>query len=109
MTMLTASLEFVFKIVAAGIAAAVLHELTHWLVAKLGGREAWIEWRELNERHYYPLNGPGVIDRIVGIAPFAVGSLFGVGWVLAQLPISAPLIVGWGVYTLNGVPNDFRV
>lgn len=104
-----ASLEFIVSIVVAGIAAAVLHEITHYAVAKLGGRDAWIEWRELNERHYYPIRGPGVIDRLVGIAPFAIGSLFGVGWLIAQLPISGPLVVGWSVYTLNGVPNDFRV
>lgn len=107
--MMLAGLGFIVEIVIAGVVAAALHELTHWAVARLGGRDAWIDWRELNERHYYPIDGPGIVDRLVGISPFAVGSVFGMVWAIAQLPISAPLLVGWGVYTLNGVPNDFRV
>lgn len=102
-------LLFIILVVVAGIGAAVLHELTHLAVARLGGREAWIEWRELNERHYYPVSGPDIVDRIVGIAPFALGTLAAAVWFISQMPISFEMLIGWGVYTLNGIPNDFRV
>lgn len=100
---------FVLKIVGAGVLAAALHEVTHYVVARAGGREAWFEWQNLNVRHVLPLEGPGVVDRLIGVAPFAVGSVFGVSWMLVSLPVSPALVVGWGVYTLGGVPNDFRV
>lgn len=100
---------FILKVVGAGVIAAALHELTHYVVARLGGREAWIEWAALNVRHVYPLSGPALIDRLVGVAPFAVGSVFGVSWLAVSLPISPALVVAWGVYTLGGVPNDFRI
>lgn len=100
---------FILKVVGAGVIAAALHELTHYAVARLGGREAWIEWAALNVRHVYPLSGPSLIDRAVGVAPFALGSVFGVSWVVVSLPVSPALLVGWGVYTLGGVPNDFRI
>lgn len=100
---------FVLKVVGAGVIAAALHEVTHYVVARLGGREAWFEWTNLNVRHVLPLGGPSVVDHAVGVAPFALGSVFGVGWLVASLPVSPALLVGWGVYTLGGVPNDFRV
>lgn len=100
---------FVLSVLFAGVAAAVLHEATHYSVAVLGGREAWVEWHELNEYHYYPPDGPGLVDRLVGIAPFAIGSVLAVVWLAAGMRITIPLLVAWGVYTLNGIPNDFRV
>jgi len=38
-----------------------------------------------------------------------VGSLAAVGWLIAGFDVTMPLLVAWGVYTLNGIPNDFRL
>jgi hypothetical protein len=109
MSPLSSPVLFVLAVIGAGLAAAVGHELTHLLVARLGGRRAWIVWRELNCYHELPLAGPTALDYAVGVAPFAVGSLAAVGWLLAGLDVTMPLLVAWGVYTLNGIPNDFRL
>lgn len=104
--------EVVFIVVSTllvGIGAAICHELTHWAVARLGGRPAWVDWRELNCYHHLPIAGPGVVDYAVGIAPFVVGSVAGAVWWAAGLDINIPILVGWAVYTLNGIPNDFRI
>jgi len=95
--------------VLAGIAAAVLHELTHYAVARVGGRSAWIEWVELNCYHEMPLPGPTVLDYLVGVAPFIVGGVAGVVWLAFGQAVTIPLGIAWGVYTLNGIPNDFRI
>jgi len=105
----SAPLVFLIAVIGAGLLAAALHELTHWAVARLGGRRTWIVWCELNCYHELPLAGPTALDYAVGVAPFAVGSLAAVAWVLAGLEVSVPLLVAWGVYTLNGIPNDFRL
>jgi len=93
----------------AGLGAAVLHELTHYGVARLAGREAWVKWRELNCYHCLPLSGPTFADYLVGAAPFVGGASAAVGWLLLGLEITIPVVVAWGVYTLNGIPNDFRL
>ena len=109
MTTATAGFSVVLAVVVCGLIAAILHELTHYSVARLAGREAWIDWRELNERHVIPPGGPDLRDLAVGVSPFILGGIIGVGWLAAQLPISLPAVIAWGVYTLNGIPNDFRV
>jgi len=37
------------------------------------------------------------------------GASAAVGWLLLGLEITIPVVVAWGVYTLNGIPNDFRL
>lgn len=92
-----------------GLGAAVCHELTHWTVARAVGREAWIDWRELNCYHHLPLAGPQPVDYLVGVAPVIVGSVVGAAWLVLGLDVTIPTAVGWIVYTLNGIPNDFRI
>lgn len=99
----------VIGVIACGLGAAVLHELTHWSVAVVLGRDAWVEWRELNCYHTMPLAGATMGDYLIGAAPFVAGALAAVVWLALGLDVTIPTIVGWGVYTLNGIPNDFRI
>lgn len=106
---MTTAVWIVVGTVLMGLGAAVCHEGTHWLVARLLGRDAWVEWRELNCYHTLPMAGPEPRDYLVGVAPFAVGSVVALAWLVAGFDVTIPVLVAWGVYTLNGIPNDFRL
>jgi membrane protein DedA with SNARE-associated domain len=85
--------------VVAGLTGAVLHEITHYTVARLMGREAHVDLLGMDT--YYQ---EGQNDVAIRVAPTLLGS-----WaflVLLAMQVSVPVWFAWGVYTLGGVTND---
>jgi membrane protein DedA with SNARE-associated domain len=85
--------------VVAGLTGAVLHEITHYAVAKLMGREAHVDLLGMDTYYQERQN-----DVAIRIAPTYLGSLAFL--VLLAMQVSVPVWFAWGVYTLGGVTND---
>lgn len=92
--------------IVAGLGAVVAHELTHYLVLKIGGRDPSIDWYGLNT----VWEGEGRIkpvDRLAAAAPM----LFGIAVAVIAMwpagdPVSLPVFVAWVVYSFGGVISD---
>jgi hypothetical protein len=85
--------------VVAGLTGAVLHEITHYLLARLMGREAHIDWWGMDTWY-----AEGENDVAIRVAPTLLGSwafLLCLAW-----QVSVPVWFAWAVYTLGGAPND---
>ncbi|UXF50824.1 MAG: hypothetical protein HQRvContig01_42 [Haloquadratum phage sp.] len=85
--------------VVAGLTGAVLHEITHYTVARLMGREAHVDLLGMDT--YYQ---EGQNDVAIRVAPTLLGSwafLLCLAW-----QVSVPVWFAWAVYSLGGVTND---
>lgn len=94
--------------IAAAAAASLLHEVTHYLVARLCGRRArfvvgeWAVYHEMTE------DGVTREDWLIQAAPLVVGVPVGVLLVVLW-PVPVWALPAWYLYTLHGaVTNDFR-
>jgi hypothetical protein len=92
-----------------GLAGALAHEVTHWLVWRLGGRDPEFRLIELEVRPRAGPNHTTPLDRAAAIAPYAVAILalplclslrwwpLWVAWVmLVQIPSSADVRTALG-------------
>lgn len=92
-----------FMSVFAGLAAAIGHELCHYLVAWAHGWPREIDVRKLET---YVMPRRAVADwevAVFAMAPAAVGALL---LPLLYLHPSVPALIGWSVLTLGGIRND---
>lgn len=91
-----------------------LHELTHYVFARLVGRPA--RFVVHNWPHIFPLAvdhmGPSEItkgDVLIHAGPLLVGAIACLVYVVLYWSWpSLPVFVGWTVYTLIGVRNDSK-
>lgn len=96
-------LEF---LVAIGI-AALLHEATHWIVARLLGRHAVFSLRDFSVNYEASLP-PGPAEYLIAGSPLFIGLPIGLVWLLLVGVPSIPVVFGWAFYTLLGaVTQDF--
>lgn len=90
------------------LGAAYAHELTHFLVARLRGYDAWFGPKGLSVCYDLDPDKTHIDHAIIGSAPQIVGSVVG-GWLLASGQIwrgpeyeILALALGWVIFTLNG-------
>ncbi len=96
-----------------GVLGAITHELTHWLMARLCGRDAFIDWIHFDTYWLIP-DEPALADRLVALAPQLTGLVaLTVGLLSAPLTssvvVAAGLIGWWIVHTLWGAPSDYAI
>lgn len=82
-----------------GLTGAVLHELTHYSIARVMGREAHVDLLGMDTWYEEGQN-----DVAIRIGPTYLGSLLFLVLLAIQAPI--PVWFGWAVYTLGGITND---
>lgn len=68
-------------------AGAILHELTHYVMARLAGADAWFEWPPAVV-FAVPVDTPTWVDRWINISPQVIG-----------LSVGLPLLYVYGVPT----------
>lgn len=94
------------------LVAAVLHELTHVLIAGLVARDVQIDWRSLTVLSRFREDDGRWRDFAVGLGPIVAGLTLGVTSILvgAQPPLSmetAGLYLAWATYTIGGDLDDY--
>lgn len=103
---------FVALVVGGGLAGSLVHEVAHWSVLSVIGREPWIDWVALETRVDDRLEPVRWTDRLAGIAPQLLGVLLAAGWLVAGAP-AVPgwpaAAAGWASLTLLGSRADFRL
>jgi hypothetical protein len=100
-----AFLSFMAAVVCCGLLGAVVHELAHYAVWQVAGRQPEIDWRAL---HVDWTAGPDRVrpsDRVAAAAPVVLGILI--------LPAVAAVgtvgvWVGWLVLTVGGARGDYK-
>lgn len=101
-------MSLVITALASGIACVVgplLHEATHYLVARLFGYEATYDPIHLEVAYAEPSDTGRLV---INAAPVTVGILTAIAWLVAGLPMPFYLVVGWGAYTLLGSLEDYK-
>lgn len=106
-------LVFALSLVGGMVAAAVLHELTHAAtVLAVGGQVRRISLRRLDVYWALEDHEPLWKDRVIGLAPLAIGGVVGsCALLLGVVPSGESGIVlaaAWGIYTLFGGLDDYR-
>lgn len=90
-----------FLSILGGCTGFILHELTHFAIARAVGRRAWIDWRELST---YFSEGSGKGTVLIRFGPFGIGLL--IMYPITVSGWSLPLVFFWVVYALGGIRND---
>lgn len=101
-------LETFGLILGTSVVGSLAHEATHYLVAKLGGRNPEFSLREWAVFWRSPRD-PEPVDWAIAVAPLVVGLIGGVA--LLSLGMAAWwLVPAWYLYTLHGaVTNDLKL
>lgn len=86
------------------VGALLLHELTHYLVARVFGIEAWFE-QVTTVAYHVEGDRPTWQYRMVGLAPQVVGVAAGmyylVRWGVPWSPTGVVLVGSWAMYTVG--------
>jgi hypothetical protein len=110
------SLPFVSELVVfvlffvGGVTGSLSHEMTHWIVATVGGRDPVVDWRALEVSWDIDRFRPA--DRMAALAPQTLGVASISVWAIAgfPLPLGWPALGGWWLtYSLLGSREDFAV
>lgn len=92
-------------VVIACVLGAELHELSHYLQARLHGRDASIDPWELEVRWTDP---EPTVDRRIEMTPLTSGLAAGVLWTLFGPGWSVAAAGFWLIYTFGGSKDDYQ-
>lgn len=99
---------FVIMLAFALVAGAVLHELTHYVMALAAGADAWFEWPPAVV-YALPVDTPTWVDRWINISPQAIGAGVAVPVLVVHGIPTGPggvaAIAGWMMYCWGSIED----